>query len=98
MTSSLKRGLTAGPVDRSLAAKSLDEYGPAIQHHGQPSAVSLLHEEKIGPRNLACLADPTDEQPLPNAFVQVFPFICIQVLPEVGPNDARRYRVDTNGR
>jgi hypothetical protein len=61
------------PGNCSSRAKRLNEYRSAIEHHGLPRAVFLLHEEKIGARDLACLADASHERTLANALVQVLP-------------------------
>src|ERR1700757_2861605 len=81
-----------------LQITALNQDRTAIDHNRLARAESFLHQKQIGLSYVIKVADATHGQCLPNAFVQVLPFVCTHALPKVGPNHSRRYRVDTNGR
>ena len=65
----------------------LNQDRTAIDYNGLPRAEPFLHQEQIGLGYVIRLADAAHGQRLPDAFVQVLPFVCTHALPKVGPND-----------
>src|SRR5258708_13664679 len=81
-----------------ILSSHLHQKGSAVYYDGLACAVSLLHEEEIGARNLAGFADPAHEQMIAHVLVHGLPILLLHVLPKVRSHDARTYRVDTNRR
>src|SRR5215469_16055644 len=77
---------------------ALNQDCPAIDNNGLAGTESFLHQKQVGLRNVMSFADSPNRQTLAHALIQVLPFGCTYALPEVGPNDSRRYRVNTNRR
>ena len=67
----------------------LHQKGSAVYYDGLACAVPLLHEEKIGARNLAGFAHPAHEQLIAQVLVHGFPILLLHVLPKIRSHDTR---------
>jgi hypothetical protein len=70
-------------IDYMNEESGLDQDGSAIYHDRLTGAESFLHQEQIGLRDIMGFSDSAYRQTFPNAFEELFPLLCIHVLPEV---------------
>jgi hypothetical protein len=82
----------------TLSVQTSDQDRSAIYHYGLPSAESFLHQEQIGLCYVVRFADSAHGQTSADALIQVLPFCCCQVLPQVRPNNSRRHCIHANRR
>ena len=81
-----------------LSVQTSDQDRSAIDHYGLPSAEFFLYQKQIRLRYVMRFADSAHGQTIAHALIQVLPFCCCQVLPQVRPNNSRRHCIHADWR